>query len=36
VYTSAESFSIAMNSLPVGGMMTRIACGRMIRRIFVR
>ena len=22
-----------MNSLPVGGMMTRIACGRMVRRI---
>lgn len=26
-------FSIEMVSLPVGGMITRIACGRMIRRV---
>ena len=31
--TSAVSFIIAMNSLPVGGMMTRIACGSTTRRI---
>ena len=30
--TSEVSFSIAIVSLPVGGMMTRIACGRTIRR----
>ena len=28
-----EVLSIEMVSLPVGGMITRIACGRMIRRI---
>ena len=28
------SFIIAMNSLPVGGTITRSACGRTIRRIF--
>ena len=33
--TSAVSFIIAMNSFPVGGMITRRACGRMTRRIFV-
>ena len=31
--TSAVSFIIAMNSLPVGGMITRIACGSTTRRI---
>ena len=35
--SSEVSFSIAIVSLPVGGMMTRIACGSTIRRIvFVR
>ena len=29
--TSAVSFIIAMNSFPVGGMITRVACGRTIR-----
>src|SRR4051812_8440561 len=29
------SFSMAMVSLPVGGMITRMACGRTIRRIVV-
>jgi len=28
-----EVLSMEMVSLPVGGMITRIACGRMIRRI---
>ena len=28
-----EVLSIEMVSLPVGGMITRIACGRMIRRM---
>ena len=28
-----EVLSIEMVSLPVGGMITRIACGRTIRRI---
>ena len=32
--TSAVSFIIAMNSLPVGGMITRNACGRTTLRIF--
>ena len=32
--TSAVSFIIAMNSLPVGGMITRIAWGSTTRRIF--
>ena len=31
--TSEVVFSIEMTSLPVGGMITRIDCGRMIRRI---
>ncbi len=31
--TSEVVFSIEMVSLPVGGMITRIACGRMIRRM---
>ena len=30
------SLSMLMNSLPTGGMMTRIACGSMIRRSDVR
>ncbi len=30
---SDDVFSIEMVSLPVGGMITRIACGRTIRRI---
>lgn len=30
--TSAVSLSIAIVSLPVGGMMTRIACGSTMRR----
>ena len=30
------SFIIAMNSLPVGGMITRNACGRTTLRIFWR
>ena len=34
--SNAVSFIIAMNSLPVGGMMTRIACGSTTRRIFWR
>ena len=34
--SSAVSFIIAMNSLPVGGMMTRVACGSTTRRIFCR
>ena len=29
------SFIIAMNSLPVGGMITRSACGSTTRRILV-
>ncbi len=33
---NAVSFIIAMNSLPVGGMMTRSACGSTMRRIFCR
>ena len=32
--TSAVSFIIAMNSLPVGGMITRKACGSTTLRIF--
>ena len=32
--TSAVSFIIAMNSLPVGGMITRNACGSTTLRIF--
>ena len=31
--TRAESFNIAMNSLPVGGTANRSACGRMMRRM---
>ena len=31
--TSEVFFSIEIVSLPVGGMITRIACGRTIRRI---
>ena len=34
--TSAESLIIAMNSLPMAGVMIRTACGRMIRRIVMR
>ena len=34
--TSAVSFIIAMNSLPVGGMITRNACGSTTRFIFWR
>ncbi len=30
------SFTIEMNSLPTGGMMTRIACGSTMRRRIVR
>lgn len=30
---SEEVLSMLMNSLPVGGMITRIACGRTIRRM---
>ncbi len=29
-------FSIEMNSLPVGGRITRIACGSTIRRMICR
>ena len=32
--TRAVSFIIAMNSLPVGGMITRNACGSTTLRIF--
>src|SRR6476469_9377252 len=31
--TSEVVFSMLMTSLPVGGMMTRIACGSTVRRI---
>jgi hypothetical protein len=31
--TSAVSFIMAMNSFPVGGMITRVACGSTIRRM---
>ena len=31
--SSDVSLNMAMVSLPVGGTMTRIACGRMMRRI---
>ena len=31
--TSEVVFSIEMTSLPVGGMITRIDCGRMMRRM---
>src|SRR4051812_511273 len=31
--TSAEVFSMEIVSLPVGGVMTRIACGSTMRRI---
>ena len=31
--TSEVVFSWPMNSLPVGGMITRIACGRTVRRM---
>ena len=31
-YTSDVVFSIEMVSLPVGGMMTRMACGSTMRR----
>ena len=31
--TSEVFLSWPMNSLPVGGMITRMACGRMMRRI---
>ncbi|OJU83923.1 MAG: hypothetical protein BGO11_15150 [Solirubrobacterales bacterium 70-9] len=31
--TSEVFFSMPMNSLPVGGMIVRIACGRTTRRI---
>jgi hypothetical protein len=34
--TSAVSFIMAMNSLPVGGMITRDACGRTTRCIRCR
>jgi len=34
--TRAVSFIMAMNSFPVGGMMTLIAWGRTIRRIRCR
>src|ERR1700759_2534630 len=33
--TSDVVFSMLMNSLPVGGMMTRIACGNTVRRIVI-
>ena len=32
---SEEVFSMLMVSLPVGGMMTRIACGSTIRRMIL-
>ena len=32
-YANDVFFSIEMNSLPVGGMMILIACGRTMRRI---
>ena len=31
--TSDVVFSMLMTSLPVGGMITRIACGSTVRRI---
>ena len=34
--TSAVSFIIAMNSFPVGGMITRNACGSTTLRILCR
>ena len=34
--TSEVVFSIEIVSLPVGGMITRIACGSTIRRIVCR
>ena len=34
--TSEDIFSIEIVSLPVGGMITRIACGRTMRRTVCR
>ena len=33
--TSDVVFSWPMNSLPVGGMITRIACGKTVRRMVI-
>ena len=33
--TSDVVFSMLMTSLPVGGMITRIACGSTVRRIVI-
>ena len=33
--TSDVVFSMLMTSLPVGGMITRIACGSTVRRIAI-
>ena len=34
--TSDVVFSMLMTSLPVGGMITRIACGNTVRRMVIR